>query len=252
MKATHKLRGNVRAPQWGPGSAPCTHHARRLNVVELRECLGEVGVAPAPDCVLRRRLAVLPVQRRGRRPPVDDPADRREAERVEPRVVGQIEEQLRRAGVRPGAREADGAAGVRVADGVVRNGPRGPGLAHPRVAGEPELRDEPRDHPEEPCTIVEPRAHQLVHPVAAPGRPITVHGNDDPPAVGRERHQKAVRRRGVSRPCGPARRGGVRTERREGRPNEQTSHRVTAPEPTAACASRDRTAGNWGTTRSGS
>jgi hypothetical protein len=122
---------------------------------------------------------------------LDDPADRREAEGVESGIVGQIDEELRRTGIRAGGGERHHAVQVRLADGIVRDGWL-PGLAAARVPGQPKLRDESWDHTKEPRLVVEARAEELIQAIGATRRPGAVHDDGDRTAVGRERDEKAV------------------------------------------------------------
>src|SRR5438034_6210573 len=78
-------------------------------------------VALQANRVLRRALAVLPVQTVGDPQPLHHLSDGSEAERVQPQVIGQVHEQLRRAGIRSRAREGNGPASIVMAHRIIRN-----------------------------------------------------------------------------------------------------------------------------------
>src|SRR5213594_1194482 len=98
----------------------------------------------------RRAFAVRRVQTVHDRHAPHDLANRREAHAVEPAVVRIVDEQLSGARVGPCGREAQHAARVVLAHGVVRDCGVTPGGGHFRVAVNTELRHEAGDHAEEP------------------------------------------------------------------------------------------------------
>jgi len=104
----------------------------------------------------------------------DDAAERGEPHAVEPAVVTVVDEELRGAGARAGGREAHHAARVVLAHRVVRDAGVAPHRRHVRIAVNPELRHESRDHPEEPAVIVVAALHQVVEPVGAERRPVAM------------------------------------------------------------------------------
>src|SRR5262245_46957235 len=68
-----------------------------LDVVELREVSLQIRIPERLDHVLIRRLTVVGIQRVDDAHPLDDPAERREAHRVEAPVVHEVDEELVRA-----------------------------------------------------------------------------------------------------------------------------------------------------------
>src|SRR5689334_15168436 len=89
----------------GGDSPPLAHDLRSPDLVEVGVHALEVRVTLQANRVLGRALAVLPVETVGHLQPLHHLSDGSEAERVQPQVIGQVHEQLRRAGIRSRARE---------------------------------------------------------------------------------------------------------------------------------------------------
>src|SRR5437870_283300 len=96
----------------GAYSPPFAYDRRRADAVEVRVRAPKVWVALQANRVLGRALAVLPVQAVHDPQPLRHLSNGTEAERIQAPVVGQIDEELRRAGVRSRAREEIGRAHV--------------------------------------------------------------------------------------------------------------------------------------------
>src|SRR5262249_18006789 len=117
--------------------------------VQLRVFTIDIGVAAVHEWALFARphaaacrFGVAPVQAVDDGHSLDHSAERREALRVEARVVDETDENLRRARVRAGHGEGECAAGIGLLDGVVRERSPRPRRIGRRVPCDAELHDE--------------------------------------------------------------------------------------------------------------
>src|SRR5256885_4714357 len=124
---------------------------------------------------------------------LENAAERGEPHAVQPAVVTVVDEELRGARARAAGREAHHAACVMLAHRIVRDARVAPHGRHVRIAVNPELRHESRDHPEEPAVIVITALHQVVEPVGAERRPIAMHLDHEVAGTGLEARAEGVR-----------------------------------------------------------
>src|SRR5262245_61767776 len=116
-----------------------------------------------------------------------DLAERRDAPFVEARVVGEVDEELRRPRTgRPRLGERHESSLVALLDRVVLNRRVAPGGLDPGVAVDPDLRHEAVDHAEKAAVVVEPATYQVVEPIGAARRPRAVDRHDERPLAGLE------------------------------------------------------------------
>ncbi len=176
---------------------------RGQDPIEQREVGVEVRVALAHDASLTAAphaaagaLVVRGIQGIDDVHPVDDAAERREALLVEPLVVGQVDEHLRRTGARLRKhRECHHAAPVGAPHRIVGDRAGVPDAVDGRIARQAELGDEPGAHPIDAGVVVEAQPHQVVEAVGTVRRPAPVHLENEVALTGGEPHPVQLGRR---------------------------------------------------------
>src|SRR5687768_2495591 len=140
--------GRVIGPQ-----APChlrgAEDADRFDVVELWELSLQVAVPISRHTPLIGRLPISGVDRVDDTHSFDHSAKRRESHRVEPRVVGKVDEELIAPRVWSTRGEDQGSTLVALDDRVVGDRSLFPLPVHGRITVHSELRDEPRHDTDE-------------------------------------------------------------------------------------------------------
>lgn len=109
--------------------------------------------------------------------------ERREALRVEGRVVHVVDEQLRRSSVRPSSRVSDGASQVALHHWIVLDGDV-PAFVRLRRGGDAKLQHKIRDHAKEGGLVVETVLQQGIETVDPQRSPRPRHFEEDAPTVG--------------------------------------------------------------------
>src|SRR5262245_7745584 len=153
---------------------------RRLDEVELGEALFEIGVALTLNAALigsvpvRGALAVAAIERVHHLHAGHDLAEGRKALAVEPGIVAEIDEYLRRARVGPGGGEGDRAALIAVLYRIVLDVGVTPDGGDVGIAVDAELHHEALDHAEEARVVEKSVLDQIVEAIGALRRPVAM------------------------------------------------------------------------------
>src|SRR2546421_262731 len=207
----------LRAAACGSADAGLGRDDRRTgDIVQLGELALEVRVALGLNAALVGAAAAWRAFAVSRVEPVHDvdalhhSTEGRKPHAVQPAVIAVADEELRGARARAGGREAHHPARIVLAYRVVRNPRVAPHGGHLRIAVDPELRHESRDHPEYPRAIVIAARDEVVEPVGPEGGPLAVDLDHEGTFAGLEAGAERGRRpHGHGGTRGVAERGGA-------------------------------------------
>src|SRR6202034_66560 len=143
----------------------------RFDAVDIRKILVKIRFALAGDRALVRALAVATVELLDDVHAGDHFAERGEALAIEKRIVAEIDEQLRGAGIRASRGEGERARRVALGDFIVLDVRVLPNLVDGRIRAEAELHDKAGHVAEEGCVGEKSMLHQIIEPVGAQRSP---------------------------------------------------------------------------------
>src|SRR5437867_2826052 len=180
----------------GPSRPSILQHARGDDGVESRVLAAEVAVPLTPHAPLigtkasRRTLAVVLIEAVDDVHALDDPANGRESQRVETTIVGLVDEELYRAGVRSSRRERDRSAHVALFHRIIRYRAFFPRAVHRRIAMNSKLRHEIGKDAKELHAVVISVGREVIEAIDAEWRPCANGLNDERSLACSEFHAK--------------------------------------------------------------
>src|SRR5262245_9897486 len=153
---------------------------RRLDEIELGKVLFEIGVALTLNAPLvgsvpvRGALAIAAIERVHHLHAGDDLAEGRKALAVEPGIVAEIDEHLRRARIWSGGGEGDRSALIALFYGIILDVGIAPGAGGDGIAVDAELHHEALDHADDARIVVNTVLDQIVEAIGAAWRPVAM------------------------------------------------------------------------------